>query len=99
MTADPDLACPHENFEAFVDVGRITRSEDDPTVVAYSAEVRVKCVDCGETFRWCGVPAGMSSARPMCSVDETVLYAPLRPASADPDFGLGIPGYAITMRA
>jgi len=34
----------------------------------------------------------------MCSVDETVLVAPLRPASADPDFGMGLPGYAIQFR-
>lgn len=27
--------------------------------------------------------------------DETELRAPLRPASSDPDFGLGLPGYAI----
>lgn len=31
----------------------------------------------------------------MVNLDKTVLSAPLRPASANPDFGLGIPGYAI----
>lgn len=46
-----------------------------------------------------GVQAGLSSARPTCSVDETELLAPLRPASSDPDFGLGIPGFAITWQA
>jgi hypothetical protein len=34
----------------------------------------------------------------MCSVDESTLRAPLRPASADPDFGMGLPGFAVTWR-
>jgi hypothetical protein len=96
--ADPDQPCPHENFDAFVDVGRITKSDADPTVVGYSAEIKVSCHDCGEPFRWTGVQAGLSPARPMCSVDEVTLLAPLRPASADPDFGLGLPGYAVAFR-
>lgn len=96
--ADPDKPCPHENFDAFVDVGRITASEDNPTVIGYSAEIRVNCRDCGEPFRWTGVPAGVSPREPMCSVDETELRAPLRPASADPDFGLGLPGFSVRFR-
>jgi hypothetical protein len=96
--ADPDRACPHEQFEAVVEVNRLTASDGDPTVVGYSADVLVACAGCGEKFRWCGVPAGMSPAHPTCSVDEMTLCAPLRPASADPDFGLGVPGYAITYR-
>ncbi len=31
----------------------------------------------------------------MCSVDETELRAPIRPASSDPDFSLGLPGFAV----
>ena len=81
-----------------VEVNRITRSDDDPTVVGYSAEITVRCDQCGEPFRWTGVRAGLSPKEPMCNVDETVLIAPLRPASADPDFGLGIPGYSIGYR-
>lgn len=96
--ANPDRACPHENFDAYVDVARRTKSDTDPTVVGYTAEIRVTCRDCQEPFRWTGLQAGLSSARPMCSVDETELLAPLRPASADPDFGLGLPGYAVTWR-
>jgi hypothetical protein len=97
-TVDPDRACPHLQFEAVVEVNRIVRSDDDPTVAGFSADVRVSCADCGEAFRWTGLDAGMSPARPMCSPDERTLVAPLRPASADPDFGLGLPGYAIHVR-
>lgn len=95
---DPDRPCTHENFDAFVDVGRITASDNDPTVIGYSAEIRVNCRDCSEPFRWTGVPAGLSPRQPMCSVDETELRAPLRPASADPDFGLGLPGFSVNYR-
>lgn len=93
MTADLDRPCPHEDFIATVEVARI-----GTPVTGYAAEIRVHCVECDEPFRWIGVQAGSSGTRPMCSIDETELRAPLRPASSDPDFGLGIPGFAITIR-
>lgn len=95
--ADPDRACPHLTFRADVTVNRLT-TEDEVTVIGYAAEIQVRCEDCGEKFRWTGVPAGLSPRRPTCSVDESTLNAPLRPASADPDFGMGIPGFAINYR-
>jgi hypothetical protein len=76
---DPDRACPHENFACVVEVNRLCATEGGP-VDAYSADIRVRCADCDEPFRWIGPAAGLS---------------PLRPASSDPDFGLGIPGFAI----
>jgi hypothetical protein len=97
MTADPDRACPHEDFSATVEVNRLTSTEGGP-VTAYAADIRVSCADCGEAFRWIGVKAGLMPDRPMVSVDESVLRAPIRPASADPDFGLGIPGFAVNYR-
>lgn len=98
MTADPDRACPHEDFDAVVGVNRLT-SEPGGPVTAYSADIRVSCAQCGELFRWIGVEAGLKPDSPMVSVDEAELRAPIRPASADPDFGLGIPGFAITVRS
>lgn len=97
MKADQDKPCPHEDFSASVEVDRLT-SEDGGPITAYSADIRVSCAQCGEQFRFIGVPAGMRPDRPMVSVDEAELHAPIRPASADPDFGLGIPGFAIRMR-
>lgn len=94
MSANPDRACPHENFACVVEVNRLSSVEGGP-INAYRADIRVECGDCGEPFRWIGAPAGLSGAHPMVSVDETELHAPLRPASSDPDFGLGIPGFAI----
>lgn len=96
--ANPDRACTHPDFSVAADIGRITRSDDDPTVVAYIAEITVECSACAEPFRWTGVMAGMNYRHPMCSVDERTLHAPIRPASADPDFGMGLAGYAINYR-
>jgi hypothetical protein len=98
-TLDQDQPCPHLDFTAQVDVGRLTAADDDPTVVAYTADIQVECAACHEPFRWTGLTAGYSPRGPMCSVDERTLVAPLRPASADPDFGLGLPGYSIRYRA
>jgi len=90
---DPDRPCPHEDFLANVGVARLTDVEDGP-VTGYMAEIRVWCADCGEQFRWVGAPVGVIADSPSVSIDEAELRAPLRPASADPDLGLGIPGFA-----
>ncbi|RSM72918.1 hypothetical protein DL991_32480 [Amycolatopsis sp. WAC 01375] len=94
-TLDLDRPCQHNAFVADVNVHRLTATDDDGPALAYTAEVLVHCGQCGERFRWIGAPAGLLPDRPCVSVDETELRAPLRPASADPDFGLGIPGFAI----
>lgn len=96
---DPQ-SCPHLVFHAQVDVGRIGEEDTpDGRPKAYVAEIRVQCAPapegCGEPFRFSGVPAGLSYAHPMVSPNEEELRAPIRPASADPDFGKGIPGFAI----
>ena len=96
MTADPDKPCPHERFDAYVDVNRVLAAEGDETPAYFMADIKVTCADCGEPFRWTGAQAGMDPRKPMCSVDETELRAPLRPASADHDFGMGLPGFAVT---
>lgn len=97
---NPDLPCPHENFAANVEVNRLASSEEPGApITGYAADITVWCADCGERFRWIGVQAGLMPSQPMCSVDETELRAPLRPASADPDFGMGIPGFAVTYQA
>jgi hypothetical protein len=97
---NPDRPCPHETFGVTAEINRIVANESAPesAPVAFSADIKVRCEDCGESFRWIGLQAGMNPRRPMVSLDETELRAPLRPASADPDFGPGIPGFAIGYR-
>jgi hypothetical protein len=97
MVADPDKPCPHEDFEVWAEVNRLSSTEGGP-VDAFAADIKINCANCGESFRWIGLEAGLMPSRPMVSVDETQLRAPIRPASADPDFGLGIPGFAVRMR-
>jgi hypothetical protein len=87
------MACAHENMGAFVDVIRMMKSDDDPEVVGYSAEIRVSCVECDEAFVFVGAPIGMSPGKPCISPDGTELRAPLRPQTADPHFGLGLSGF------
>jgi hypothetical protein len=95
-SAGPDRACEHLHFESSVTVQRLTSTDDGP-VTGYVAEVLVRCADCQEPFRWIGVPAGLSPAGPRVSVNEEELRAPVRPASSDPDFGMGLPGFAMRM--
>lgn len=93
--ANPDQPCPHADFDAVVTVGRIGEGDigsmGQPT--GYLAEVTVACKACSEPFRFVGLTAGLSFAEPRVSVDGKTLMAPIRPASADPDFGLGLPGF------
>lgn len=93
---DLDKPCPHEAFDVLATVNRLQPAPDEP-VSAYVTDLRITCADCTEPFRFIGVQAGLRPDRPMCSVDETELHIPVRPASGDPDFGLGIPGFAIRM--
>lgn len=96
----PDEPCPHTDFGASVEVNRLTDGANaDATVIGYSADMQVWCANpvCGEVFRFIGAPVGVLADRPAVSVDETELHAPIRPASADPDFGLGLPGFTVNM--
>lgn len=99
--ADPDRACLHPNFVATVEVcRRIADGEpelDSTPAIGFAADIRVHCAACDEPFRWVGVPAGLNPRHPTVSIDDLELRAPLRPASSDPDFGLGGIGFGIRM--
>ena len=94
---DPDRPCPHEVFEAFVEVNRILGDRADPEPIGFAAEVGVKCGQCDEPFLWVGAPYGLSPEHPTSSIDRLILNAPLRPAG--PDFEMVMPGYAVTAQA
>lgn len=47
------MSCPHLNFEAEVDVARLEDSG------RFSADVRIKCADCGHPMRFLGLPMGL----------------------------------------
>lgn len=72
MANDPK-DCPHEQFAAVVAVGRIL------DVGKFVADIRVHCTDCGEPFRFVGVPAGLTFDAPRVSIDGLELHAPIEP--------------------
>ena len=65
--------CEHQNFEADVQVNRI---ED---IGRFSADVRVKCMDCGVPFRFIGLPSGVDVNSPTVSIDATEGRFPIAP--------------------
>lgn len=65
--------CMHEQFHVHANIIRL---ED---AGKYIAEIRVKCEQCDEPFRFLGVPAGLLNERPSCNVDGLELHAPIEP--------------------
>lgn len=88
--------CQHEHFEAHVEVSRLT--DDAGRLTGFAAEVRIHCGQCGERFVFRGAPVGMTPAGPAMSPDGTELRVPILPQSADPHFGLGLPGFVARVR-
>lgn len=73
------------NFVANVKVNRIT-DEGMVNVMAYSADVTVQCAECGMSFEFVGVDAGVSPFHPTCSIDSTQLRVPIKPATGQLHF-------------
>jgi len=59
------MTCNHENFTAKVDVHRLEDSG------RFSADVSIKCVQCGTPFSFLGLPAGLDLNGASVSVDGT----------------------------
>lgn len=57
--------CKHENFQAKVKVNRLTDSG------RFSADVTINCIECGEPFRFLGLPCGTDLNGATVSVDGT----------------------------
>lgn len=92
------MACAHEDFMATVDVARVAANEITGPIEGFYAEIHLHCAHCAEPFVFRGVPVGLSQARPMMSADATELRVPCLPQSADPHFGMGIPGFVARVR-
>lgn len=59
------MKCEHEQFEAKVDVHRMTDSG------RFEADVRIKCKQCDEYFRFLGLPCGLDLNGAAVSADGT----------------------------
>jgi hypothetical protein len=67
------ITCQHKNFIAEVAVNRFQDTG------RFAADVRVRCKDCGEPFRFLGVEPGISHRKPGVSIDGLELRAPIEP--------------------
>lgn len=86
MTPEQE-ACGHEDFDARVDVHRLTDGDDGPTV-SVLAEVTVWCSKCLVPFRFLGVPLGVHLRGIGASVDRTELRVAIAPGpDLIPDVG------------
>lgn len=102
------MSCQHEDFEARCEVSRVTPDEGTE-VVAFTLDVRVHCVACGEPFGFRGMAPGLSWGEPTRSADaqearlplltpsELALNGPLPGLFADPD-APPMPGLRISVR-
>lgn len=91
------MTCEHEDFAVFCDVGRIAASDDDPTIIGYTLDVRGECTECAEQliFHGEGLPSGLLPDRPCLSFDGKELRIPARMESDPPDFGLNLGGFTV----
>lgn len=75
------MTCEHHAFKTIARIGRLLAKEGDTAAVAFTAELRITCVDCGEPFQFIGLPAGSSPVAPSVSVDGEEARMPIAPAS------------------
>lgn len=59
------MGCPHESFNASVDVNRLVDSG------RFSADVRISCAQCGVPMRFIGLPGGLDLNGASVSADAT----------------------------
>lgn len=93
------MTCEHDNFHADVDVHRLTRDEDLVEIEGYTADVRIRCTDCGEHFVFIGAPVGIDPTKPTMGITGREGHLPIRPESSDPSFGLGLLGFKMRVDA
>jgi hypothetical protein len=92
------MSCQHENFDAYVAVNRINKDGEDPgIIVAYLADVKVSCRDCGQPFEFFGIPLGMSFYQPTMSINGQEAHIPLVLPGTEPPAGLA--GFRVTCQS
>jgi len=89
-----DQKCDHPNFKATVDVARITSNTDETKVIAFKADVDIKCAECKESFVFVGLPQGLTQQHPTVSISGETMSAPIEPISGwtytEPVMGYGV---------
>ena len=78
------MTCFHKNFQATVDVSRIsTNGGEDDKPDTFAADVRIKCGDCGEPFKFLGLRSGLDLAGARVSVDGMEARLAIWPANEE----------------
>ena len=70
---DTPKICSHHNFDASVHVNRLEN------IMAFSADIKITCKDCGTPFTFIGVPCGLNMRHPMASPGGIELRCPIQP--------------------
>lgn len=71
--------CDHKTFESRVMVARLTENDDSDVVTGFTADIHIRCRDCGMPFAFKGLGIGSSPDTPMTSIDRCELRAPIEP--------------------
>lgn len=83
------MSCLHEAFECDVTVNRL---ED---VGRFSADVRIKCAQCGVPFRFIGLPHGLDLNGAAVSVDGAEAHLAIAPKGAVLSALDGVTGFTL----
>ena len=89
------MACGHKDFEAEVNCIRINATEGGD-IIAYAAEVKVRCRNCHIRFRFLGLPIGVLPKGP--ASDPTGMEARLAmlPDGHMTSMMADVPGFEMT---
>ena len=71
------MSCKHENHRAAVTVWRLSDTG------RFTADITIKCSECGLPFRFLGLPAGLNLNGATVSVDGTELRVGIAPLGED----------------
>ena len=72
--------CEHENFRSTVVVNRLVNGHLD-----FSADVKIKCADCGRPFVFLGLPRGLALKGAAISFDAQEARLTIKPSSTEGD--------------
>ena len=78
------MACEHEEFDANVGVARLTSEEGGP-ITGYSAEITIRCRQCGKPFQFLGLEPGIDTQGARVSIDGLEANIAICPEGAKPN--------------
>jgi hypothetical protein len=76
--------CEHMEFAAKVNVGRLTETEGGP-VTGYTADVTIKCAQCGLPFQFLGLEPGVDTQGARVSLDGLEARIAISPQGVKPN--------------